>query len=172
MRCAASIWIAFSLMGSCLAFAVENPDAATKAVALLSPTKGNRAQGVVTFTALDGAVRIVADVDYLEPGPHALHIHEYGDCSAADGASIGGHFNPTGKRHGGPDYLERHVGDLGNIVADEKGHAHYERVDKVIKLSGPHTIKGHAIAIHANRDDFKTQPSGNAGGIVACGVID
>lgn len=171
MRYVAMLWITFSLMYSGLT-AAENSNAATKAVASLSPTRGSRAQGVITFTSVDGATKIVADVDYLEPGPHALVIHEYGDCSAPDGASIGGHFNPTSKRHGGPDSLERHVGDLGNIFANEKGHAHYERMDNVIKLTGPHSIIGRAIAIHANKDDCTTQPTGNAGGCVACGVID
>lgn len=143
-----------------------------KAVASLRPTQGNKAQGTVTFTAVDGGVLVVADVDNLEPGKHGFHIHEFGDCSSPDGASAGSHFNPGGKKHGGPDHAERHAGDLGNIVADEKGHAHYERVDKVIKLDGPDTIVGRSVIVHANEDDFKSQPTGNAGGRLACGVIE
>lgn len=150
---------------------VKKP-AVTKAVALLSPTKGNKAQGTVTFTAVEGGVRIVAEVENLEPGKHGFHIHEYGDCSSGDGMSAGGHFNPTGKKHGAPDSFERHAGDLGNIVADEKGRAKYDRIDKDITLNGPNTIVGRSIIVHANEDDFKTQPTGNAGGRVACGVIE
>lgn len=143
-----------------------------KAVALLRPTKGNKAQGVATFSSVPGGVKIVVEMDHLEPGKHGLIIHEYGDCSATDGASIGRHFNPKLMKHGGPDSLERHVGDLGNIVADETGHGYYERVDNLIALEGPHCVVGRAIAVHANPDDFKTQPTGNVGGCVACGVID
>jgi superoxide dismutase, Cu-Zn family len=142
-----------------------------RAVAALNPTKGNDANGVVTFEAVEGGVKIVAKIEGLTPGKHGFHIHEFGDCSAPDGASAGGHFNPTHKKHGGPDHLERHAGDLGNIVADEKGHGEYERVDSVITLSGPDTIIGRSVVIHSNADDFVTQPTGNAGGRVACGII-
>jgi Cu-Zn family superoxide dismutase len=143
-----------------------------KATAVLNPTKGSRVFGVVTFTAVDGAVSIVADIDGLEPGKHGFHIHEFGNCSAPDGSSAGGHFNPMGHAHGGPDHAQRHLGDLGNVVADETGHAHYERLDKLIKLDGPHTIVGRSVVVHANADDYTTQPAGNSGGRLACGVIE
>src|ERR1700734_3260246 len=78
-------------------------ESVTKAVASLSPTKGNDVSGTVTFTKVDGGVKIVADVTGLTPGSHGFHIHEFGDCSAPDGASAGGHFNPTHMQHGGPD---------------------------------------------------------------------
>lgn len=142
-----------------------------RAIAILNPTKGNMVNGTVTFEAVEGGVRIVAKIDQLTPGKHGFHIHEFGDCSAPDGASAGGHFNPTHKKHGGPDSLERHVGDLGNLVADEKGHAVYERVDSLISLEGPDTIIGRSIVVHALPDDYTTQPTGNSGGRVACGVI-
>lgn len=143
-----------------------------EARAVLNPTKGNRAQGYVTFKQVEGGVLIVADVDYLEPGKHGFHIHEYGDCSAPDGSSAGGHFNPKNTKHGAPDAVERHVGDLGNLAADGKGHAHYERVDTVISLEGPDSIIGRSVIVHANADDYHTQPTGNAGGRIACGVIE
>ncbi len=143
-----------------------------KAIALLKPTKGNRAQGVVSFTCTPEGTFIVADIDGLEPGKHGFHIHEYGDCSAPDGSSTGGHFNPFGVKHGGPDSAFRHVGDLGNVVADTTGHAHFERYDQYVKLDGPHTIIGRSVAVHANADDYISQPSGNAGGRVACGIIE
>lgn len=143
-----------------------------QAVAVLNPTAGNRAQGKVTFTAVEGGVLVAAAVDYLEPGKHGFFIHEWGDCSAADGASIGPHFNPNHAKHGAPEAYERHAGDLGNIVADEKGRARYERLDKNITLEGPNSIMGRSVGIHANADDYTTQPSGNAGGVVSCGIIE
>lgn len=143
----------------------------TKAICILDPTKGNLVTGVVRFENVTGGVRIVASIDGLTPGKHGINIHEYGDVSAPDGASTGRHFNPTHKEHGGPDHLERHAGDLGNVVADQTGHADYERIDSIIKLTGPDTIIGRSVVIHALPDDYKTQPTGNSGGRVACGVI-
>ena len=142
-----------------------------KAVCILHPTKGNDVSGIVTFTNTDDGVMIVADVEGLTPGKHGFHIHQYGDCSAPDGTSTGGHFNPTNKKHGSPDAEERHVGDLGNLTADDNGKAHYERLDKVISLNGPNSIIGRGIIVHAGEDDFVTQPTGNAGARVADGVI-
>lgn len=152
--------------------AADAPKKPKQARAVLNPTKGNRAQGMVTFTQVDGGVSIVADIDYLEPGKHGFHIHEFGDCSAADGSSAGGHFNPKNTKHGSPEALERHAGDLGNVAANAKGHAHYERIDRVITLEGPDTIIGRSVVVHANEDDYKSQPAGNAGGRIACGVIE
>lgn len=139
---------------------------------ILNPTKGNKVEGLVTFTKVEGGVKIVAIVNNLTPGSHGFHIHEFGDCSAPDGSSAGGHFNPKKTQHGSPEALERHVGDLGNLVADKFGVAHYERIDKLIQLDGPDTIIGRSVVVHDNADDFKTQPTGNAGGRVACGVIE
>lgn len=142
-----------------------------KAICVLHPTQGNEAQGVVTFTKTDGGIKIVADVEGLSEGKHGFHIHQYGDCSEPDGTSAGGHFNPDNKKHGAPTDVERHVGDLGNLVAGPDGRAHYERVDNVISFSGPHSIIGRGIVVHAGEDDLKSQPTGNAGARVACGVI-
>ncbi len=150
----------------------RKPESLKKASAFLNPTKGNKSFGIVTFTEVEGgAVKIEGDVEGLVPGKHGFHIHEYGDCSAPDGSSTGGHFNPTGTAHGSPDHAERHIGDLGNIVADEAGRGHYERLDTHIKLSGPNTIMGRSLVVHSNADDYSTQPTGNAGGRVCCGVI-
>jgi Cu-Zn family superoxide dismutase len=113
----------------------------------------------------------VADVDGLSPGKHGFHVHEFGDCSG-DGSATGSHFNPTNSKHGGPDSRERHVGDLGNLVADETGYAHYERVDKIISLEGENSILGRSIVIHADPDDYTTQPTGASGTKIACGVIE
>ena len=165
----AGILVAVSVVS--MAVAGARADSVTKAVATLSPTQGNNVSGVVTFTKVDGGVKIVADVSGLTPGRHGFHIHEFGDCSAPDAASAGGHFNPTHRQHGGPDSEMRHAGDFGNLDADASGKAHYERVDKVISLDGPESIIGHAVIVHAKADDLKSQPSGNAGARVACGVI-
>lgn len=150
----------------------QNHQPVKKAVAVLHPTKGNTVQGTVTFAATKDAVIIIADVMNLSPGLHGFHIHEFGDCSAPDASSAGGHFNPMNMKHGSPDSTERHAGDLGNIVANDRGQAHYERIDKVISLEGPNSIIGRSVIIHAGQDDFKTQPTGNAGGRMACGVIE
>ncbi len=165
----------FNLRAESHRFQEDAPPKAVKpmqASALLTPTKGNKAQGFVTFTETPEGVMILADLDYLEPGKHALHIHEHGDCSSPDGSSTGANYNPMGCRHGGPDFAVRHVGDLGNVVADEEGHAHYERLDKMIKLQGNHCVMGRSIAVHANADDYVTQPAGNCGCRVACGTIE
>lgn len=142
-----------------------------KAVAVLNATEGNTVTGTVTFTTVPGGTRIVADVYDLKPGKHGFHVHEHGDCSSHDGMTAGGHFNPTGKKHGGPDSLERHIGDMGNLVADDQGYAHYDRVDDLIELSGPNTIVGRSIIVHADEDDLTSQPTGNSGKRIACGVI-
>lgn len=133
--------------------------------------EGPHVLGTVTFTATPSGVQIVANLTGLTPGEHGFHIHEKGDCSAPDFSSAGGHFNPTNSRHGGPDSPERHVGDLGNLVADANGHAHYERLDSVIQLAGDATIIGRSVVIHEKPDDFTTQPTGNSGSRIGCGVI-
>lgn len=143
----------------------------TRAVAVLHPTQGNSVQGIVTFTEEKGGIRVVADIEGLAPGKHGFHIHEYGDCSAADGTSAGGHFNPEGKPHGAPTSQNRHVGDLGNITANAEGKAHYEWTDPLIAFTGTRSIIGRAIIVHADEDDLKSQPTGNAGPRIACGVI-
>jgi Cu/Zn superoxide dismutase len=143
-----------------------------KAVAVLHPTDGSDAGGVVFFEkTAEGRIRVTADVTGLEPGKHGFHIHEYGDCSAPDATSAGGHFDPEGKKHGAPADEERHVGDLGNIEAGSDGEAGYERTDKLLSFSGKKSIIGRAVVIHAREDDLTSQPTGNAGPRVACGVI-
>ncbi len=141
------------------------------AVCILHPTEGNEVSGIVTFTKTDGGIKIVANLEGLTPGKHGFHIHEYGDCSRLDGKSAGGHFNPDGKKHGAPNSEERHVGDLGNLLANENGKAYYEIIDSYISFSGPHSIIGRAIIVHAGEDDLTSQPTGAAGARVACGVI-
>lgn len=142
-----------------------------KAVAVLQPTKGSIVNGIVTFTKVEGGVRVVADIAGLTPGEHGFHIHDFGDCSAPDAMSAGGHFNPAGHQHGAPDSEMRHVGDLGNVTADATGKAHVDRVDKQLALEGDHSIIGRSVIVHEKADDLKSQPTGNAGARVACGAI-
>ena len=144
----------------------------TKAIAVLQPTKDNPGvSGTVTFTQTGSGIQVVADIHGLTPGPHGFHIHEYGDPHSPDGMSAGGHFNPTGKPHAGPTSPARHVGDLGNIEADEKGHAKLDIVDPALSFVGPTSILGRGVVVHAKADDLKSQPAGNAGGRLAVGVI-
>jgi Cu-Zn family superoxide dismutase len=142
----------------------------SKAVAVLSPTQGNNVQGTVTFTREKGGVRVVANITGLTPGAHGFHVHEKGDCSAHDGSSAGGHFNPTGAPHGAPTAAQHHVGDMGNVLADAKGVARLSVVFPFLQLDGPHSILDKAVIVHAAPDDF-SQPVGNAGARVACGAI-
>jgi superoxide dismutase, Cu-Zn family len=143
----------------------------TKAVCVLHHTKDSKVHGVVVFTVKGNAIEVTGEVVNLTPGLHGFHVHEFGDCSAPDALSTGGHFNPTKAMHGGPDSKNRHVGDLGNIMADASGKAVINITDPMIKLSGPHSIIGRGLIVHAKADDEKTQPTGDAGGRVACGVI-
>jgi superoxide dismutase, Cu-Zn family len=107
-----------------------------KAICLLYPSGGSTVSGTVTFTKTDKGITVVADITGLTPGKHGFHIHEFGDCSAPDAMSAGGHFNPAMMKHGGPMDMERHEGDMGNITADEKGVAHLEYTDKMLTFEG------------------------------------
>jgi Cu-Zn family superoxide dismutase len=142
-----------------------------KAVAVLHPTQGNNTKGKVYFSRTKNGIKFEVDITGLSAGKHGFHIHEFGDCTAADGTSAGGHFNPEKQPHAGPDQAIRHVGDLGNISADASGNAHYEGTDNQLKFDGRDSIIGRGIIVHAGEDDLVSQPSGNAGPRVACGVI-
>lgn len=141
------------------------------AVANLAPTAKNKVTGTVRFTQMEGYVLVKAELKGLTPGKHGFHIHEFGDCSAADGTSAGGHFNPAAQGHGAPEGQVRHTGDLGNLLADAKGNASLEWQDKQIRFHGPQSILGRAVIVHEKEDDLTTQPTGNAGARQACGVI-
>jgi len=143
----------------------------TQAVAVIMPTKGNATGGVVKFTQVGDEVKIVGSVTGLTPGPHACHIHEFGDASSGDGMSTGGHYNPDGHAHGPLDAAVRHAGDLGNIIADAAGTANIDLTVKGISVAGlRNPIVGRALIVHAKADDF-SQPVGNANGRVAVGII-
>jgi Cu-Zn family superoxide dismutase len=156
-----------------LAFVISSAPAqdVTKAVAKLEPKSGSQVTGTVTFTKKGDDVEVVADIQGLKPGRHGFHVHEKGDCSAPDASSAGGHFNPTHQHHGGPTTPEHHAGDLGNIEADASGKAHLDWKGKM-SLSGADSIVGKSIVVHEKEDDLKTDPAGNSGARVGCGVIE
>ncbi|MFO7850954.1 MAG: superoxide dismutase family protein [Bacteroidales bacterium] len=140
-------------------------------ICVLHPTEGNSAEGTVIFTKTDSGMHVSAEMTGLSEGKHGFHIHQYGNCSELDAGSAGGHFNPYDKPHGGPGDTERHVGDLGNINASEDGTATLEMVDTLLTFHGESSITGRAIVVHAGEDDLISQPTGDAGARVACGVI-
>ncbi len=143
-----------------------------KAVAVLHPTAGNKVSGTITFTEEADGVKVRAEITGLTPGNHGFHVHECGDCSAADASSAGAHFNPTKKPHAGPESAERHVGDMGNVQADASGKATLEYVDHEISLTNDElSAIGRSVVVHAKADDLKSQPAGDSGARVACGVI-
>jgi superoxide dismutase, Cu-Zn family len=145
----------------------------TTAVAEMKPASGSKVAGTITFTEKDGKVEMALDLTGLTPGEHGFHIHEKGDCSAPDATSAGDHFNPDKKPHGAPDSPEHHAGDFGNITADEDGNAKTTMtVDFVSLAEGDTSAVGKALIVHEKKDDLKSQPSGNAGARIACGVIE
>ena len=143
-----------------------------QATAMLSATDGNEAHGSVTFTMTEEGMRVAAHFEDVPAGEHGFHIHEFGDCSSGDGKSAGGHFNPAGNDHAGPSAETRHVGDLGNITADENGVAHKDYIDPVLTFEGENSIIGKGVILHADQDDLTSQPTGAAGARISCGVIE
>lgn len=144
-----------------------------KGVALVSPMKGGKVTGVVYLEPTGEGIRIVAHIEGLKPNAkQGFHIHEYGDCSAADFSSAGAHYSPRNKQHAGPDNEERHAGDMGNLVSNDKGIADYEyNFSNLTIAGGLNPVLGRAVIIHENEDNLVSQPTGNAGSRVACGVI-
>lgn len=144
------------------------------AQAILTPISGSHVQGTVHFEQMpDGAVDINVDITGLAPNSvHGFHLHDKGDC-ADNGNAAGGHFNPTNMPHGAPDAQSHHAGDFGNITADDKGEVHTLVTSHLLSVApGPNSVVGHGLIVHANPDDLTTQPSGNAGPRIACGVVE
>lgn len=130
--------------------------------------------GTATFTEKKGKVTFVAKISGLQPGIHAIHIHEKSDCSAADGSSAGGHWNPTFKKHGKWGVEEHHKGDIGNFIADEKGNGTITLTTDEWCIGCEDETKnilGKGLIVHQGADDFVSQPAGNAGARVACSAI-
>lgn len=151
------------------------PDmAVTTATAALAPTQGNAVAGTLAFATVDGGIRVTGEVSGLAPGSeHGFHVHETGDCSAPDGTSAGGHFNPGASDHGRVGQGTHHAGDSDNIVAGEQGTATVDTLLQGATLGdGAATdIIGKGVIVHADPDDYTSQPTGNAGARLACGVI-
>lgn len=139
-----------------------------KAEALVKPTRGNTVNGQLSFMQAGDKVRVVGEFSGLTPGSHGFHLHEKGDCSAPDGSSAGGHFNPMASKHGHPEQGEHHAGDMPQLVADARGVAKITVFLDGVKLRD---LLGLSVIVHADADDFRTQPAGNAGPRQACGIV-
>ena len=169
MRPIFAVAAATALLAACQTM----PPEPLRANAQLKPTKGNKTFGEATFEQVGDKVRVAVFVQGLKPGQeHGLHIHEAGDCSSGDGMSTKGHFNPLGKPHGHPGSAERHAGDLPALKANKAGRANVQvDLDIITVTPGPASVIGRGLIVHADPDDYKTQPTGNAGARIACGVI-
>jgi Cu-Zn family superoxide dismutase len=168
------VWSAAAAVLPLLLAACETtPDAPLRATAKLEPTKGNKTFGEATFEQVGDKVRVVVFVQGLKPGQeHGLHIHEAGDCSSGDGMSAKGHFNPLNQPHAHHGTPNRHAGDLPSLSSNKQGRANVQiDLDVITLKSGATNIIGRGLIVHADPDDYKTQPTGNAGARLACGVI-
>lgn len=158
------------------------PEAAPATVAVaraeIDELDGSGVRGTVTFREADDAVVLRIALSGLPPGEHGFHIHEGSSCgpdsTGTPGGAAGGHFNPLVTEHGAPSdsRTDRHAGDLGNVVANEEGIVAGTVVDSLLALSGPTSVIGHAVVVHAGADDLTSQPSGDAGDRIACGVVE
>ena len=168
-QCVLTVACGVAFLSGCAMMEEKEPTAS----ATLEPRSASNVRGTITFTQVGDLVRVSGAISGHTKGPKGFHIHEKGDCSAPDGMSTGGHFNPGKSKHGGPYEPEKHAGDLGNLNVDAAGEAKFSFVvgDISVSSSRPDGIIGRAVIVHAAADDLKTDPTGNAGGRVACGVI-
>ncbi len=166
----AAIALAAAALAGCGMMGIGGGPSAT---ANLQPTKGSSTSGKVTFTQSGDKVRVSGQVSGLKPNQeHGFHIHEAGDCSSGDGMSAKGHFNPQKKPPGQPPSPDRHAGDMLALKADANGNAKVDATFDLITVSdGPNSVVGKGLIVHAQPDDYKTQPTGNAGARLACAVI-
>lgn len=147
---------------------------AQRADVVLASASASLVSGRLTAVPMADGVHFTGEIGGLTPnGTHALHVHEKGDCGAVDASSAGGHFNPAGAPHGRAGAGPHHAGDMDNIVADGQGVARIDAHAEGVTLGdgGPNDIAGRAVVVHAQPDDYRSQPAGNAGARVACGVI-
>jgi Cu-Zn family superoxide dismutase len=164
---------ALSLLFVAACATTSDDGAGPTAKASLRPASGSKVQGEVTFTQIAAnRVRVTGTVTGHQSGPRGFHIHEKGDCSAPDATSAGGHFNPASAQHG-PSPTAGHAGDMGNITFDSQGNAKIDKILDGLSVSrdAKNGIIGRAVVVHMGTDDLKTDPTGNAGSRVACGVI-
>lgn len=163
--------LVLSLLAAGLLSACAGTPSTPAASATLAGRSGAVVSGSVNFYEVPGGLRIEARVAGLTPGEHGFHVHEIGDCTAPDASSAKGHFNPAGLAHGSHEAAVHHAGDLPNLLANAQGEAHYAGEVHGIGLNGPNGIAGRSVVIHADADDYKSQPAGNSGKRIACGVI-
>jgi superoxide dismutase, Cu-Zn family len=152
----------------------SSAEATAGAAVKLSPTQGNTANGALKITAAGTGVKISGMLQGLTPdGQFGFHFHEKGDCSAPDGTSAGAHFNPASQNHGNPQAQPHHAGDMLNVKSDAQGVAEVaiDNADVSLQTGQPNDILGKALVVHAKPDDYTTQPSGNSGDRIACGVV-
>jgi Cu-Zn family superoxide dismutase len=150
----------------------ETEQVTAQATAMLEAKSGSSATGEATFSQVESGLRISIRIKGATEGEHGLHIHEKGDCSAADASSAGGHLNPLGHDHGGLSQFPRHAGDLGNITVGKDGNGQLEILVKGLTVvPGEGSVAGKAVVLHEKPDDLRTQPSGNSGARISCGVI-
>ena len=169
------ISIALSAVGILSLVACQSMEQGTgqKASANLDSRSGSQAKGEVMFTWQGDDVLINAKFSGLKPNSEqGFHVHEKGDCSAPDATSAGGHFNPETKSHGMPNSGMNHAGDLPNIKSDANGNATYTaKLHGFSVNTGPTGIVGRSVVVHRDPDDYKSQPAGNSGPRIACGLI-
>ncbi|UII19744.1 superoxide dismutase family protein [Fulvivirga ligni] len=144
------------------------------ATAEISAKSGSELAGTAKFTQTENGVEFEIMLENATPGEHAVHIHETGDCSAPDGKSAGGHWNPTGVEHGKRGSGQFHKGDIGNITIGEDGTGTLTITaeDWTIGGADDSNVVGHAIIVHAGPDDFTSQPAGAAGDRIGCALIN
>ncbi len=147
------------------------PIAVSRLMVTLAPTAGNDASGTLAFAMTDDGIRVEGELEGLTPGAHGFHVHQFGDCSGADGKTAGTHFNFAGSSENPPAGIQRITGNLGEIVADANGSAKVDvRVDKA-RIDGPFSIIGRSVIVHEKHNDEARPPMGAAGARLACGVI-
>ncbi len=175
----ATLLLAATLVG-CTTTAPKTPPPAKTlpfqfAMVNLGPASGTLVSGKLRIIAQADGVHLSGEIGGLGRGrTHAIHLHERGDCSAADASSAGAHFNPAGVAHGRAGSATHHAGDIDNLVANEAGVARVDAYVRGVMLGGggPTDIIRRAVVVHANADDYSSQPAGNAGARIACGVIE
>jgi superoxide dismutase, Cu-Zn family len=159
--------MSFALLTGCQVFQ-ETPTA----TAVIQPKSGSNLNGSVNFSQSSKQVIVTGTFSGLKANAeHGIHIHEKGDCSATDATSAGGHYNPNNSQHGNHQQAVHHAGDMPNIVSDASGNASYKATLTNFSLTGDYSIIGRSVVVHRDPDDYKSQPAGNSGPRIGCGLI-